>query len=231
MSRHLPFRKIYPAVASRRAMYVLVNRHNQAPFDEDRITGRIQAGEWFELELASFEEMRNVRRPLFVQDGTFALSGFNAGNVAFVFVPMTIAGYARWFLGSCDLTVPGSVDMLHDAIVAREAGPDAHRLSRDEQLEIIWNATPPELRTYVGIPNPDAPSPRYRDRRTLLIDKGSPCLLETLTAAEIDKMLPQDVTCIAEISGANSLIEAGPPHRPSNPATDHRRPGDRDASD
>ncbi len=230
MSHHPPFRKIYPAVASRQVMFALVNRHSQAPFDEDRISGRIRAGEWFEIEQASFDEMRNVRRPLFVHDGTFALSAFNAGNVAFVFVPMTIAGHPRWFLGSCDLAVSGSVEMLRDAIMARETGPDAHRLSRDEQLDIIWNATPPEFRTYTVIPN--LPSPRYRDRRALLIDEDAqPCLLETLTAAQIEKMLPRDVTWIAGISGSGSQIEADPPHRASDPAIDHRRPDDRNASD
>lgn len=188
-------------MASRQAMFALVNRHSQAPFDEDRISGRIHAGEWFEIEQASFEEMRNVRRPLFVRDGTFALSTFNAGNVAFVFIPMTIAGHARQLLGSCDFAVPESVDMLRDAIMARETGPVASRLSRDEQLEIIWNATLPEFRTYIAIPNPNTPSPRYRDRRALVIDKGSSWLLETLTAAQIDKMLPQDVSFIAEIAG------------------------------
>lgn len=86
--------------------------------------------------------MRSARRPLFVRDGAFAFLGFNAGGVAFVFVPMTVAGHARWFLGSCDLAVPGSIDMLRDAIMTRETGPDAHRLSRDEQLEIIGMRRP-----------------------------------------------------------------------------------------
>ncbi|WP_354197058.1 DUF1419 domain-containing protein [Aquamicrobium terrae] len=66
-------------------MFTREPSHTQAPFDGDRIGGRIHVGEWFEVDQASFDEMRNVGRPLFLRPGTFVLSAFNTDNVVFLF--------------------------------------------------------------------------------------------------------------------------------------------------
>jgi hypothetical protein len=208
MFHHHPFRRIYPTVASRRAMFALANRHSQAPFDEDSISGMIHAGEWFEVAQPQYDEMLNLLPPLFVRPDTFAISAFNGGKVAIVFVALAIADRRRWFLGFCDLSVPNSPEMLRDAIIARETGPHPERLSRDERLEVIWNATPPEHRSYSAIPDPNNRSPRHRDRRMLLIGSGASasgfCLLETLTAAHIEERLPADLAYIAAIDGTGA---------------------------
>jgi hypothetical protein len=47
MTTDQPFRKIYPAVASRETMYALFNRDADLPV-EQRISGSAYAGQWFE---------------------------------------------------------------------------------------------------------------------------------------------------------------------------------------
>lgn len=209
MFNHPPFRKIYPTVASRAAMYALANRHNQAPFDDDRISAAIYAGEWFEIGQAQYDEMLNLLPPLFLRCHMFAMSTYKGGNVTSTFVTVAIAGRQRWFRGFCDLSVPGSPAMLRNAIIARENRPHPECLSRDEQLEVVWNATPRDFRGYTTVPAPNLLSPRHRDRRSLLMkgrDAGPDArLLETLTAEEIEAWLPADAGYIAAIGGTGHL--------------------------
>lgn len=206
---HPPFRKIYPVVASRAAMYALANRHNQAPFDDDRISAAIYAGEWFEIAQPQYDEMLNLLPPLFVRPDMFAMSTYKGGNVTSTFVTITISGHPRYFRGFCDLSIAGSAEMLRNAIIARETGPHPERLSRDEQLEVIWNATPQDVRGYTTVPKPNLRSPRHRDRRSLVINDGDAgskiCLLETLTAEEIEAWLPADPGYISAIGGTGRL--------------------------
>ncbi len=66
-------RKVLEGIASRQQMYALWNRHSQAPFDNDRMTGRCYAGEWFEVTERDHDRMFEILPPLFYRGDMFAM--------------------------------------------------------------------------------------------------------------------------------------------------------------
>lgn len=210
MPAHPTFRKIFPVVASREAMFALTNRHSKAPFNEDRVNGALYAGSWFEIDAAQYDEMLNMMPPLFLRPDMFAMSEFDGAKVAIVFATVTIAGVRRWFLGFCDLAIPNSPEMLRDAIITRETGWRPDLLTREEKLEVIWNATSWEWKGYAdGSHNWE---PRYLGLRTIVDQPGDHrptqlCLLDHLLAEQIERLLADDTTFIDEIGGSGALLQ------------------------
>lgn len=179
-------RKIYQGVASRSRMFVLLNRHHQAPFDPDRISGRLYEGEWFEIDAQSYHTMLEVLPPLFMRGDVFAMSEFLAGSVTSVFFELRIEGETRWFHAYCDLGRRASVDEMREAILGREWKAPAAP-TREESLEHVWSMTPDDFRGHV-----DGDS----RRRTILIfdpARGTvPILLSDLPDAELSRRLTWD---------------------------------------
>ena len=208
MPVHPSFRKIFPVVASREAMFALTNRNSKAPFKEGRVNGTLYSGSWFEVAAAQYDEMLDIMPPLFLRPDMFAMSEFNGGKIAIVFVTLMIAGVRRWFLGFCDLAISSSPEMLRDAIVTRETGPDPDRLIREEKLEAIWNATSWEWKGYAGVAQDW--EPHHLGKRTIVDSRGDLrpsvlCLLDHLSDEQIERMLPDDTTYLAEIDGSGEM--------------------------
>jgi hypothetical protein len=179
-------RKIYQGVASRSRMFALLNRHHQAPFDPDRISGRLYAGEWFEIDAESYHTMLEVLPPLFTRGDCFAMSEFLAGSVTSVFFELRVEGETRWFHAYCDLGRRASTDEMRQAILDRERkAPETP--TREECLEHLWSTTPDEFRGYL-----DGDS----RRRTILVfepTRGTvPILLSDLPNAELSRRLAWD---------------------------------------
>lgn len=173
MPTHPSLRKVFPIVASRSAMVALLNRHRSAPGGEHPINDTVYAGDWFEIGEPDYEHMLDVVSPMFFRPGVFAVSEFKGGRVASVLVILSVAGRHRWFLGFCDLEIPQGPEMLRDAILVRETGERPHRLSRGEKLEIIWNATPSDLKGYAGASDTRFWPPEHRGKRTILVKSGA----------------------------------------------------------
>lgn len=179
-------RKIYQGVASRSRMFALLNRHHQAPFDPDRISGRLYAGEWFEIDAESYHTMLEVLPPLFTRGDCFAMSEFLAGSVTSVFFELRIDGETRWFHAYCDLGRRASIDEMRQAILDREWKPSGTP-TREERLEHVWSATADEFRGYL-----DGES---RHRTILIFEptRGTvPILLSNLPNAELARRLAWD---------------------------------------
>lgn len=141
------FRKVLEGVASRRDMYTLFNRHSEAPFDDDRASGRRHVGEWFEISEADHDYMFEILPPLFIRGDTFAMREFLAASVTSVFLALKIDGRFRWFHGYCDLADRGSPDRLRTEIVERESRP-VRAMTRLEKLDHIWSTTGTDFRAY-----------------------------------------------------------------------------------
>lgn len=179
-------RKVYQGVASCSRMFALFNRHHRAPFDPDRTSGRLYAGEWFEIDADSYQTMLEVLPPLFMRGDCFAMSEFLAGSVTSVFFELLIDGETRWFHVYCDLGRRTAVDEMRQAILDRERkAPETP--TRGECLEHVWSATPDEFRGYL-----DGDS----RRRTILIFEPArgtvPILLSDLPNAELSRRLAWD---------------------------------------
>lgn len=97
-------RKVHEGVASRHDMYALFNRHNQSPFDENRMNGTRYVGEWFEISEADHDRMFEILPPLFYRGDMFAMREFLVASVTSVFFALTIDDRTRWFHGYCDLS-------------------------------------------------------------------------------------------------------------------------------
>ena len=179
-------RKVYHGVASRSRMFELFNRHHQAPFDPDRVSGRLYAGEWFEIDAESYQTMLEVLPPLFTRGDVFAMSEYLAGSVTSVFFELRIECETRWFHGYCDLGRRASIDEMREAILGREwKAPGTP--TREERLEHVWSTSPDEFRGYL-----DGDS----RRRTILIFEPArgtvPTLLSDLPNAELSRRLAWD---------------------------------------
>lgn len=98
MTAHPPFRKVLDGVATREQMFRLFDHHKDNP-DFDPISGKPYAGEWFEVEAASYHFMLALLPPLFQRTGMFGMSEYRAGNVTSVFFSIRIRGRERWFHG------------------------------------------------------------------------------------------------------------------------------------
>lgn len=188
-------------------MFALIDRHNRAPSDSHRIDSLLRAGEWFEIGQPQFDEMLDVLPPLFMRADMIAMSSFDGGNVAAVFVTLPIGGVQRWFLGFCDLAIANSPETLRDTIVTRETGPSPDRLSREEKLEAIWNATSWEWKGYAD--GSQGWGPGHIGRRTIVDGRGNQTptvlsLLDDLSDEQICRMLPDDTTYLADLGGSGS---------------------------
>lgn len=190
MKTHPEFRKVAVGVVTNSEMYALFGRYDGSPFNEARSTGRLWAGEWFEIEEKSYDYMLEVLPPLFYRSGMFGMIERKAGEVTNVFCAIMLNGRKRWFAGYCDMSVPGSPDALRDAIIARETAADFDVPRREEKLEVIWNATHPDFKGFAGSLNPNAYPPHQRGKRSLLVNGGAmgTCLslLEDLSDQQIE---------------------------------------------
>jgi hypothetical protein len=190
---HRPFRRVALGVTTRAEMFALFNRYDGAPFDAKRISGQLWAGEWFEIEVDSYDYMLEMLPPLFYRRGMFGMSEFKAGNVTMVFCAITLNGVPRWFAGYCDMSIAGAPDMLRQAIIERETAEDADTPRRDEALEVIWNATHPDFKGFAGSVNPDAYPPHLQGKRSILVNGGGAgttlSLLEDLKPEQISDKL------------------------------------------
>ncbi|NLS07135.1 DUF1419 domain-containing protein [Rhizobium sp. P32RR-XVIII] len=149
---HLPanrqrFRKILEGAATRQQMYALFNRHGQAPFDDDRISGRLYAGEWFEISEADHDRMLDILPPLFMRGDHFAIREFLVRKITSVFFTLKIDGRFRWFHAYCDLADVGAINSMRRTIVERESRP-VRAMTRTEKLEHIWSTTGADFRAY-----------------------------------------------------------------------------------
>ena len=190
MSTSSPFLKIFQGVATRHEMFSLFNRHSEAPFDQDRISGRRSVGEWFEIGEAEHDYMFEILPPLFMRGDMFALSEFLAGSITSIFLSLSIDGRSRWFHGYCDLSDKGSPERLRAAIIERESRP-VKAMTREERLEHIWSTTHADYRGYAG-----------RARRTILVfGRRQDTVvkpLDDLTEAEITAKLPVQLRHLPE---------------------------------
>ncbi|CAM5290935.1 hypothetical protein ATER59S_00538 [Aquamicrobium terrae] len=187
MTTHPPFRKVFDGVATREQMHRLFDRHKDNP-DFDPLSGKPYAGEWFEIEAASYHLMLALLPPLFQRTGMFGFSEYRAGSITSVFFTIRIRGRERWFHGFCDLTDKRSPDAMRAAIIAYETGA-ADSMTREEKLEAIWNATHPDCRGIAGESNPDAWPEDHKGKRAIVVDDNGAAvlkLLEHLTDDEID---------------------------------------------
>lgn len=157
--------------------------------DEDRVSGRLHAGEWFEIGEAEHDCMLNILPPLFMRDGMFAMSEYLTDRITSIFVALVIDGRERWFHGYCDLGEKGSPDRLRAAIIERETRA-GQAMTREEPLEHIWSSTHPDYRGYADQSWPVA----LRAKRTILVYVGRQVtelkLLEHLDENEIAAKLP-----------------------------------------
>jgi hypothetical protein len=147
VTHHPEPRKIFEGVASRHDFYAMMNRHSQAPFDEARRSGRLYAGEWFEISETDHDRMFDILPPLFMRGDHFAMGEFLAAQVTSVFLSLKIDKRFRWFHAYCDLADAGSINHMRAAIVERESRP-LRAMSKSEKLEHIWSITAPDFRAY-----------------------------------------------------------------------------------
>jgi hypothetical protein len=194
-------RKVFEGVASRQQMYAFFNRHAHAPFDEERISGRCYAGEWFEISEADHDRMFEILPPLFYRADMFAMCEFLAARVTSVFFALRIHDRSRWFHGYCDLGDRQSPDRMRAEIVARESRP-VRAMNRQEKLDHIWSATGSDFRGYA-----DARFPAdLRNRQIVLVYPSTQGkiwkLLDDLTDEELAAKLPVQLRRLPETTAA-----------------------------
>lgn len=178
------FRKIFEGVATRPQMFQLFDRHGKAPMSKARVTGRLYAGEWFEIGRAEHDYMFEILPPLWMRGEMFAMREFMTGSITSVFFALSIDGRIRYFHGYCDMQVRASAERLRDVIMERESRP-VPTMTLAEQLDHIWSTTPADYRGYAGERWPG----QHRGKPTILIDGGAHgsvlTLLKDLSEAEI----------------------------------------------
>ncbi len=182
-------RKIFQGVAKRADMFRMLNRHANRPnrFDGDRSS--LYAGEWFEIDEISYDDMLDILPPLWMRGPIFAMREFMTGSVTSVYYAIRIDGAVRHFHAYCDLSHPNSVEAMRAAIINRESRP-VLAMSREERLEHIWSTTADDYRGYVGNRWPKP----MQGHRTVMLYGGKEGsflkLLDTLTDDEIAAKLP-----------------------------------------
>lgn len=182
-------RKILEGPATRQQMYALFNRHGQAPFDDDRISGRLYAGEWFEISEADHDHMFDILPPLFVRGDHFAMREFLTQKITSVFFSLKIDGRFRWFHGYCDLADTGSINRMRKAIVERQSRP-VPAMTKTEKLEHIWSITGTDFRAYAD----QRLAAGFAGRRLVMVFSATQAkiwkLLDDLSDDEIAAKLP-----------------------------------------
>lgn len=181
--------KIFNGVAKRSDMFRLFDRHRDRPKRFDGDQSGVYAGEWLEIDEASYTYMLDILPPLWMRGPIFAMREFMIGSVTSVFYAIRIDGAVRHFHAYCDLSDPGSVEAMRAAIIDRETRP-VRAMSREERLEHIWSTTAVEYRGYAG----DRWPKPMQGHRTIKLYGGKEGsflkLLDTLTDDEIAAKLP-----------------------------------------
>lgn len=97
------FNRVFDGVADTAKHYELLNRHNAAPFDENRLSGALYAGEWWECSEAEYDYFLNCLPPISFPGG-FALCEFTTADVTTCHFRIEHGGARRYFAGSCRMT-------------------------------------------------------------------------------------------------------------------------------
>ncbi|SDN38271.1 DUF1419 domain-containing protein [Ensifer sp. YR511] len=189
MSCHSQPRKIFEGVACRHEFYALLSRHNQSPFDEERLSGRRYAGEWFEVTEEDHDRMFEILPPLFMRGDHFAMREFLAQSITSVFFTLKIDGRFRWFHAYGDLAAACSINRIRAAIIDRESR-SVRSMSRAEKLEHIWSITGPDFRAFAD----QCFAADFAGRRILMVFPAVQGkiwkLIDDLTDEEIAAKLP-----------------------------------------
>ncbi|MFC3637311.1 DUF1419 domain-containing protein [Camelimonas fluminis] len=191
MAATTKFTRIYQSVASSSAMYALWARHNDAPFDDIRLSGQRDVNTWFEVTKEAFDMMLGLMPPIWLGQGAFAICEAMTDSIHAVFIPAEINGALRFFAGYLDLSDRKSTERLRQAIVERLTASGPSLASRDEKLETIWNTTHRDFRGYAGSVDPDIWDAASMGKRTVLVlREGGTTLvcLEHLNDGEIDRL-------------------------------------------
>lgn len=182
-------RKVYQAVADRRQMLRMFDRHAQRPNRWEGDDSALYRGEWFEITERDHEYMFEILPPLWIRGSMFAMREFLTGSITSVFFALRIDGQIRFFHGYCDVFDLQSVERMRVAIIERESRP-VRAMSRDERLDHIWSSTADDYRGYSDRQFP----PSKRGKPVVLFyggqADGARRLLEDLTDAEIAAKLP-----------------------------------------
>ena len=196
-------RKVFEGVASRHEMYALFNRHSQSPFDNDRLSGRRYADEWFEITEADHDHLFEILPPLFIRGEMFAMREFQAASVTSVFFALKIDDRFRWFHGYCDLADHGSPNRMRAEIIERDSRP-VRVMNRQEKLDHIWSTTGADFRAYAYA---YARFPAdLRNRQIVLVYPAAQGkiwkLLDDLTDEELAAKLPVQFRLLSETIAA-----------------------------
>lgn len=182
-------RKVFQGVAKRADMFRMFDRHAKRPDRFDGDQSATYAGEWFEIDEASYSYMLDILPPLWMRGPIFAMREFMTGSVTSIFYAIRIDDAVRYFHTYCDLSDRNSVEAMRSAILYRETRP-VRAMSREERLEHIWSTTHDDYRGYAG----DRWPKPMQGHRTIMLYGGKegsfPKLLETLSGDEIAAKLP-----------------------------------------
>mgnify|MGYP003651460061 CR=1 FL=1 len=182
-------RKVFQGVAKRAEMFRMFDRHAKDPDRFDGDQSATYAGEWFEIDEASYTYMLDILPPLWMRGPIFAMREFMTGSVTSVFYAIRIDDAVRYFHAYCDLSDPSSVEAMRSAIVDRETRP-VRAMSREERLEHIWSTTADDYRGYAGTRWPEP----MQGHRTVMLYGGREGsflkMLDTLSDDEIAAKLP-----------------------------------------
>jgi len=186
-------RKIYQGVATRQIMHKLFSRHHAAPWDDDRLSGALYVGEWFEITEDAYDAMLGLLPPRFMREGMFGMSEYVAGSVTSVFFGIGIDGKVRWFHAYCDMTDPQSIESTRQAIILREQRP-VRAMTHQERLDHIWSTTADSYRSYDGSRQAIAVYSRVRGKSWDYLDR--------LTEEEVSAKLPVHLRFLPEAAAA-----------------------------
>lgn len=192
---HPNFIRIHAGVATLENFHPLINRNSNAPFDAVRSSGERDVGRWFETDEEVYQYSLGCLPPIWIGHGAFAISEALTNRVHPVHLRQSIHGEDRYFFSYCDLASKDAVTYFRAAVIERLKAPDAHILTREEQLEEIWNSTAPDMRHFMGSINPEQWHPDSIGKRSILAgaaDGGCTVLpLDKLTDSQIQHFLPQ----------------------------------------
>lgn len=141
------FHKVFAQVAPHRTMLELINERPDAS-EQERASGQVWAGRWFEITRQSYDAMFDMMPPRFMKPDMFAVSELKVGTVGSVFFEIWIGDEKRWFHGFCDLSDRDAPHKMRSAILLWESGETAH-LTRNQKLDAIWSFTHRDYRGHI----------------------------------------------------------------------------------
>lgn len=134
-----PFRRVFDGVASTTETPALLGRHDAAPKSERRLSGKLHAGEWFQLDEPTARSMVGQFLRILRPGGLVTLPGARTEQVRSTVFSLLDGDRERWFHGFTSLVDPGiTPETMRAAIIARLTTEPAER-PRQEMLEIIWS--------------------------------------------------------------------------------------------